>query len=376
MRKDMIRFNKPYISGKEIEYINEVIASGRLAGGNDFTKLCENFLEKFNGSEKVLLTHSCTAALEMSAILMDVKKGDEIIMPSYTFVSTANAFVLRGAVPVFVDIDKKNFCIDDQKIKNAITDKTVGIVPVHYGGLSANMDNISKIAKDFNLFVIEDAAQSLGCKYNEKNLGTIGALSTLSFHETKNLNCGEGGALCINDTSLIERAEIIREKGTNRSKFFRGHIDKYTWVDIGSSYIPSELNAAFLYAQLNNLDKAFTSRKSIWNLYKERLEPINSFSIPESFLSGIHNCHIFPILTENLDERTNLLEFLASRNIGAVFHYVPLHNTVAGIKYGKASEDLSVTNDLSERLIRLPIYSDMEQKDAEVVIESIIEFYA
>jgi dTDP-4-amino-4,6-dideoxygalactose transaminase len=371
----MTRFNEPYISGKEIIYIKDVIKKGRTAGGGEYTKKCESILEDLISCKKALLTHSCTAALEMAAMLMKVKPGDEVIMPSYTFVSTANAFVLRGAVPVFVDISKDNFCLDANKIEVSISNKTVGIVPVHYGGLCSDMDKISNIANEFNLFIVEDAAQSLGCSYKGKKLGSFGSLSTLSFHETKNLNSGEGGALCINDESLIESAEIIREKGTNRSRFFRGQVDKYSWVDIGSSYIPSELNAAFLLAQLESIDVAQASREKIWKFYERSLINNIDLLIPQSFIQESHNCHIFPVITKNLTERQELLNFMNSKGINAVFHYVPLHDSEAGKRFGIASEDLSVTNNLPDRLIRLPIYSNMLIEDAEKVVSTLLEFY-
>ena len=372
----MIRYNEPYISGKEENYIKDVIAKGRIAGGGEYTKRCESVIENLISSKKALLTHSCTAALEMAAILMKVKPGDEIIMPSYTFVSTANAFVLRGGIPVFVDINKDNFCLDEDKVEESITSKTVGIVPVHYGGLSCDMDKICNISKNYNLFIVEDAAQSLGCNFKEKKLGSFGCLSTLSFHETKNINCGEGGALCINDENLIESAEIIREKGTNRSRFFRGQVDKYTWVDVGSSFIPSELNAAFLLAQLETINLAQESRKVIWKYYEACLIDKPELLIPKSFIEHNHNCHIFPIITKDAKERQALLDFMNSRDINAVFHYVPLHSSEAGKKFGIAANDLSVTNDLPDRLVRLPIYSGMKKEDAESVIEAVLDFYA
>ena len=371
----MIRYNKPYLSGNEMGYLNEVINNGRLAGGGVFTQKCESFLEDYISSKKVLLTHSCTAALEMAALLMEVKPGDEVIMPSYTFVSTANAFVLRGAIPVFVDISKDNLCLDADKVVSSIGDRTVGIVPVHYGGLSSDMTKLSSISEEYNLFIIEDAAQSIGCKYKGKLLGSFGCLSTLSFHETKNINCGEGGALCINDKMLIEKAEIIREKGTNRSKFVRGHVDKYSWVDVGSSYIPSELNAAFLLAQLESIDSALESRRNIWKYYESCLMQHPKLIVPKSFFEDSHNSHIFPILTEDTHQRQELLDFMNSRGINAVFHYVPLHSSLAGQKFGKSSKDLSVTNDIPGRLVRLPIYSDMEMEDAEKVVSTVLEFY-
>jgi len=372
----MIRYNEPYVSGREIGYIKDVLATGRIAGGGEYTKKCETIIEALTSSNKALLTHSCTAALEMAALLMKVKPGDEIIMPSYTFVSTANAFVLRGATPVFVDISKDNFCLDADKVVASINKNTVGIVPVHYGGLCADMDKISDIAHEYNLFIIEDAAQSLGCSYKGKKLGSFGCLSTLSFHETKNLNCGEGGALCINDENLIESAEIMREKGTNRSRFFRGQVDKYSWVDVGSSFIPSELNAAFLFAQLETINLAQESRENVWKYYESSLSSMPNLLIPKSFIEENHNCHIFPIVTKNAKERQQLLDFMNSKGINAVFHYVPLHSSEAGKKFGLAAEDLSVTNDLPDRLVRLPLYSNMKKEHAESVVSAVLEFYA
>ena len=314
----MIRYNKPYLSGNETGYLNEVINNGRLAGGGVFTQKCESFLEDYISSKKVLLTHSCTAALEMAALLMEVKPGDEVIMPSYTFVSTANAFVLRGAIPVFVDISKDNLCLDADKVVSSIGDRTVGIVPVHYGGLSSDMTKLSSISEEYNLFIIEDAAQSIGC---------------------------------------------------------RGHVDKYSWVDIGSSYIPSELNAAFLLAQLDSIDSALESRRNIWKYYESCLMQHPKLIVPKSFFEDSHNSHIFPILTEDTHQRQELLDFMNSRGINAVFHYVPLHSSLAGQKFGKSSKDLSVTNDIPGRLVRLPIYSDMETEDAEKVVSTLLEFY-
>jgi len=372
----MIRFNEPYISGKEIEYIQDVIARGSTAGGGYYSSKCESLIEELITCKKALLTHSCTAALEMAAILMKVKPGDEVIMPSYTFVSTANAFVLRGATPVFVDISRENFCLDAEKIEDSITEKTIGIVPIHYAGLSSDMNKISEIAYNNNLFIVEDAAQSLGGSFKGKKLGSFGSLSTLSFHETKNINCGEGGALCINDPELIELAEIIREKGTNRSRFFRGQVDKYTWVDIGSSFLPSEINAAFLFAQLETMNYAEELRREVWNHYAKKLKDLSNILIPRSFLQESHNCHIFPIITKDMQERQKLLSFLSSNSVKAAFHYVPLHNSPAGKRFGIAAEDLSVTNDLPDRLIRLPIFTSMRLDEADKIANLIIDFYS
>lgn len=373
----MITFNRPPYVGKEEIYIKQAIDSRKICGDGAFTKRCNEWLEKQTKAKKVLLTTSCTHATEMAALLADIQPGDEVIMPSYTFVSTADAFVLRGAKVVFVDIRPDTMNIDEKLIEDAITPKTKAIVPVHYAGVGCEMDTIMDIAKRHNLFVVEDAAQGIMSTYKGKDLGTIGNFGCYSFHETKNLSMGEGGALLIRDEKDIERAEIIREKGTNRSKFFRGQIDKYTWVDAGSSYLPSELNAAYLYAQLEMADEIMTDRMNTWNVYNENLkeladkERIELPFIPEECT---HNAHMFYLKAKDFEERTALLAFLKEHQISAVFHYIPLHSATAGKKYGRFfGEDVYTTKE-SERLIRLPLYYGMQDEKYEV-IERVKEFY-
>lgn len=370
----LIPFNKPYFTGKELEYIEDVLKKGYLSGDRLYSKKCQEWLEVNTGCQKALLTPSCTAALEMAAILADIKPGDEIIMPSYTFVSTANAFVLRGGVPVFVDIRPDTMNIDESLIEAAITKKTKAIVPVHYAGVACEMNTIMALAEMYNLLVIEDAAQGIMSTYNEKPLGSIGQMGTLSFHETKNITCGEGGALLINDARFVERAEIIREKGTNRSKFFRGEVDKYTWFDIGSSYLLNEISAAFLYAQMEMAENITAKRMYIWQKYYNGLKPISAeglIKLPAIPEYCNHNAHIFYIVTKGLEERTSLLKFLKENGINGVFHYVPLHSSIAGDKYGRTGSYLFVTNEYSNRLLRLPLYCEMTDEDVNRVIKVV-----
>lgn len=375
----MIPFNKPYMTGKELRYISQAHHKGMLAGDGDFTRKCHSWLEENTGCLKALLTHSCTAALDMSAILADIQPGDEVIMPSFTFVSTANAFVLRGGVPVFVDIRADTLNLDENRIEAAITKKTKAIIPVHYAGVGCEMDAIMDIAQRYGLLVIEDAAQGLMADYRGKALGTLGHLGTISFHETKNLISGEGGALLINDERFVERAEIIREKGTNRSQFFRGHVDKYTWVDIGSSYLPGELIAAFLFAQMEEAEDITKRRLAIWQTYHDLLAQLELSGylrrpiIPDMC---IHNAHMYYILVSNLDQRTKLLEFLKEKGIYAVFHYVPLHSSPAGQKFGKVSGELKLTNEVNDRLIRLPIWVGLTLQDIEYICEQVMNFFS
>ncbi len=369
-----VPFNRPYSTGKELEYIKNAIDNGHLSGDGEYTKLCHEWIEAKVGCKKALLTHSCTAALEMAVILADIQPGDEIIMPSYTFVSTANAFVLRGGVPVFVDIRLDTLNIDETKIEAAITNKTKAIAPVHYAGVGCNMDVIMTIAKKWDLLVIEDAAQGLMSYYKDQHLGSIGHLAAFSFHETKNLISGEGGALSINDPRFVERAEIIREKGTNRSKFFRGQVDKYTWVDIGSSYLPSEINAAFLWSQLELAEELTKRRSKIWRQYHEafvQLENEGRVRRPIIPSDSLHNAHLYYLLLPDVDSKIKLLKHLNNKGIGAVFHYVPLHSSPAGIQYGKVFGDLANTNKLSDRLIRLPLWIGMQQDDIDKVINEV-----
>ena len=365
-----IPFNRPYMGGKELWYIAQANANLHMAGDGPFTSRCHRWLEERTGCAKALLTHSCTAALEMAAILADIGPGDEVIMPSFTFVSTANAFVLRGAMPVFVDIRPDTLNLDETKIEAAITDRTRAIVPVHYAGVACNMDAIMALARKHDLLVIEDAAQGVMATYKGKALGTLGHLGTLSFHETKNIISGEGGALLINDARFIERAEIIREKGTNRSQFFRGQVDKYTWVDIGSSFLPGELVAAFLAAQMEEADAITARRLDIWNAYHERLAGVASRTairrpiVPED--CG-HNAHMYYLLLPNLEARTEFITSLKKRGATALFHYVPLHSSPAGLRLARAHGDLQVTTDVSERLVRLPLWMGLESELPELI---------
>jgi len=376
----LIRFSKPPFIGTELKYIEQVALSYRTSGDGEFTQKCSALLEKLTGTKKVLLTTSCTHALEMAALLCDIQPDDEVIMPSYTFVSTANAFVLRGAKIVFVDIRPDTLNIDENLIEAAITDKTRAIVPVHYAGVSCEMDKIMDIAQKYHLFVVEDAAQAVGASYKGKPLGTIGDFGTFSFHETKNISCGEGGALLINakNAEYIERAEIIREKGTNRSKFFRGQIDKYTWVDCGSSYLPSELNAAYLLAQLECVEEINRNRLQSWRLYHERLQPLvreKRLEIAEISPDCEHPAHMFWIKLQNLAERTQLIAFLKERGISAMFHYVPLHSAAAGERFGRFCGEDRYTTAESERILRLPMYFGLTAEEVETVVLAIEEFF-
>lgn len=371
-----IPFNRPYMSGLELEYITEAYNNHHLSGDGNFTKRCHLWLEKSIGVKKALLTHSCTAALEMAAILADIQPGDEVIMPSYTFVSTANAFVLRGGVPVFVDIRPDTLNIDENLIEGAISKKTKAIVPVHYAGVSCEMDTINQIAKNHNLVVIEDAAQGINSTYKSRRLGSLGDLSALSFHETKNLISGEGGALLINNDRFIERAEIIREKGTNRNKFFRGEVDKYTWVDIGSSYLPSEILAAFLWGQIEKADDINTGRLDVWNDYNQKLKLLEDLELirrPVIPQECEHNAHMYYIILRDLETRTKLMAYLSSCGIKSVFHYVPLHSSPAGKKFTKVNGNMLITDDLSERLLRLPMWKNLEGVD--MIVECIMTFF-
>jgi len=377
--KNKILFNKPFIAGKELFYIAQaVIENNHTAGDGPFTKKCQTWLEERLGCRKVLLTHSCTAALEMSAILADIEPGDEIIMPSYTFVSTASSFVLRGGVPVFIDIRPDTLNINENMIEAALTSRTRAILPVHYAGISCEMDIIMDIAGRHNLFVIEDAAQGIMSTYKGRPLGSIGHFGACSFHETKNIISGEGGALLINDEKFVERAEIIREKGTNRSKFFRGQVDKYTWVDVGSSYLPSDIIAAFLYAQMENADQIIAKRNLLYALYMEDLRPLAEkgyIQLPFILNDCCSSGHIFYIITRSLKERTELAQFLKDQDIMAVFHYVPLHSSPAGKLYGRTNGTLEITERVSDCLLRLPLYYEMRDDDVHSVTGKIRKFY-
>jgi dTDP-4-amino-4,6-dideoxygalactose transaminase len=359
----MIPFNKPYMTGRELDYIQQAHANGHLSGDGPFTRRCQLWLEQAIGCQKALLTHSCTAALEMAAMLIDLQPGDEVIMPSYTFVSTANAFVLRGAVPVFVDIREDTLNIDEGRIEAAVTSRTRAICVVHYAGVGCEMDAIMAIANRHGLYVIEDDAQGILSTYQGRPLGSFGHLAALSFHETKNLISGEGGALLINDAYLVERAEILREKGTNRSKFFRGQVDKYTWMDIGSSYLPGEIVAAFLAAQLEEGAGITKRRLELWASYHawaERHESVGHLRRPIIPGECVQNGHMYYALLPSLAARTTFLSELRRLKIGAVFHYVPLHSAPAGVRYGRVHGTMDRTDDLSERLVRMPLWIGLE----------------
>lgn len=373
-----IGFNIPPLVGTEERYVKEAINNHKICGDGEFTKKCNKWMEERFDAREVLLTTSCSSALEMSAILADIKPGDEVIMPAFTFVSTANAFVLRGAKIVFVDIRPDTLNIDEKLIEAAITDKTKAIVPVHYAGVACEMDTIMEIAKRHNLLVIEDAAQGVMSTYKGRALGTIGDIGCYSFHETKNYSMGEGGAILFKDDRYTELAEIIREKGTNRSKFLRGQVDKYTWVEKGSSYLPSDINAAYLWGQLELADQINENRLKTWEYYHENLKELEDKGlierpyIPEECK---HNAHMYYIKLKDIDERTRLIKFLRLNDIECVFHYVPLHTAPAGLKYGRFNGEDKYTTKESERLMRLPMHYDLSQEDAKRVVEKIKEFF-
>lgn len=370
----MVPFNKPYMTGKELWNIAQAHSNLHLAGDGAFTKKCHAWLESQNKCHKALLSHSCTAALEMAAILADIKPGDEVIMPSYTFVSTANAFVLRGGVPVFVDIRPDTLNIDEALIEAAITDRTKAIVPVHYAGVGCEMDSIMDIALRYRLLVIEDAAQGVMASYKGKPLGSIGHLGTLSFHETKNIISGEGGALLMNDHRFSDRAEIIREKGTNRSQFFRGQVDKYTWCDIGSSFLPGELIAAFLWAQMEEAEAITRRRLGLWEAYHQAFLPLEQEGLicrPVVLDSCTHNAHMYYLILPSLAHRTEFISRLKDNGIDTVFHYVPLHKSPQGQKSSRVSGDLRHTEDIADRLVRLPLWLGLEDEQSRVIDEVI-----
>lgn len=377
-KKMKIPFNQPFYTSNETAYVLQAMKLNHISGNGEFTKKCEQWFESNFGCPRVLLTHSCTASLEMAAILANIRDGDEIIMPSYTFVSTANAFVLRGGVPVFVDIRSDTLNIDESKIEAAITDKTKAIVPVHYAGVGCDMDKIMDIAGRHNLIVIEDAAQTIQASYKGGPLGSIGHLATMSFHETKNITCGEGGALLINDSAFIDRAEIVREKGTNRSNFFKGLVDKYTWQDIGSSYLPSDIIAGFLYAQIEQCQNITNKRIKIWECYHSefaKLENEGKLRRPVVPLDCNHNGHIYYLLLPDLKSRDELINYLMENGIGVVFHYIPLHNSPAGKKYCRVGGSMKITCDVSDRLIRLPLWAGLGSAQVEYVCDKISHFF-
>lgn len=374
----MIRFNVPPYVGKETEYMKAAIDSHKICGDGEFTKRCNAWIEEHTGTAKALLTTSGTQALEMAALLSDIQQGDEVILPSYTFVSTANAFVLRGAKLVFVDIRPDTMNIDEKLIEDAITDKTRAIVPVHYAGVGCEMDTIMDIAKRHNLVVVEDAAQGVNAFYKGRALGSIGDYGCFSFHETKNYSMGEGGAILINRPEQIEDAEIIREKGTDRSRFFRGQVDKYTWVNIGSSFLPSDINAAYLMAQLEMADEINENRLQSWARYNEGLQDLAQegvIELPYIPEECAHNAHMFYIKTKDMEERKALISYLKERDIAAVFHYVPLHSAPAGLRFGRFHGEDRYTTKESERLLRLPMYYNLSESDQQKVIDAVHGFY-
>ena len=374
----MINFNVPPYTGRELEYIKECVEAQKICGDGKFTKKCNAWLEEKTGVSKCLLTTSCTHATEMAALLADIKEGDEVIMPSYTFVSTADAFVLRGAKAVFVDIRPDTMNIDERKIEAAITSKTRAIVPVHYAGVGCEIDTIMDIAQPKGLVVIEDVAQGIMSTYKGKALGAIGDMGCFSFHETKNYSMGEGGALLMRDSKYVEEAEIIREKGTDRSRFFRGQVDKYTWVNYGSSYLPSDMNAAYLYAQLEMADEINDARKKIWNTYYRELKPLEEaglITLPTIPEGCVHNAHMFYIKAKDFEERTKLISFLKANDILSVFHYIPLHSSPAGIKFGRFEGEDEYTTRESERLTRLPLYYGLTEEQNMYIIGKVKEFY-
>ena len=374
----MINFNVPPYTGREMEYIKQTVENQKICGDGPFTKKCNEWIEQHTGTKKCLLTTSCTHATELTALLADIKEGDEVIMPSYTFVSTADAFVLRGAKVVFVDIRPDTMNIDEKLIEDAITERTRAIVPVHYAGVACEMDTIMAIAKRHNLLVIEDAAQGIMASYKGKALGAIGDMGCFSFHETKNLSMGEGGALLLKDEKYIEDAEIFREKGTDRSKFFRGQVDKYRWMNYGSSYLPSDMNAAYLWAQLEMADEITNARLARWNQYNELLQPLKERGILElPFIPEgcVHNGHMYYAKAKDVQERTALIDFLKENGIWSVFHYVPLHSAPAGIKFGCFHGEDKYTTKESERLFRLPMFYTLKEEEVDYIVSKVKEFY-
>jgi dTDP-4-amino-4,6-dideoxygalactose transaminase len=373
-----VPFNKPFIAGKELYYISRSVLNGKISGDASFSRACESILSELCDGARVMMTPSCTAALEMACLLIDLQPGDEVIMPSFTFVSTANAVALRGAVPVFSEICSDTFNLDPEKLERCITPKTRAIMPVHYAGQCCDMKAIREIADRHGLKVIEDAAQGVGAYHHDRHLGTFGELACYSFHETKNIMCGEGGALVINDPDMAARAEIIREKGTNRSAFFRGEVDKYTWVDVGSSFLPSDLQMAFLYAQLEQLSEITERRRTIYQFYHDHLlslERRGKLQRPVTLPENRINYHLYPILCKDLAERTAMIQLMKQRDIHPVFHYVPLHHSPAGKRIGKTPFALPITEEAADRLLRLPVYFEIEEAEMRRVIEAIEDFY-
>ena len=369
-----VPFNQPFLVGRELDYIREAVANAHLAGDGPFSRRCEDRLRELTHSRHAVMTQSCTAALELAGLLLDLRRGDEIILPSFTFVSTANAFVLRGACPVFVDVRPDTLNLDESLVEQAITGRTRAIVAVHYAGVVCGMRGLLDVAKRHGLAVLEDAAHALGSTYDDRPAGSFGMMSALSFHETKNIISGEGGALLLNDSALVARAEVLRDKGTNRGQFFRGHVDKYTWVDVGSSFLPSEITCAFLWAQLEAMTVINARRHAIWSRYHERLAPLEADGlvrrpvVPEDCR---HNAHMYYLLLPSLETRTRLIEQLARNGISAVFHYVPLHASPAGRRFGRAHGCLPHTESAADRLVRLPLWVDMPLDDADLVVDAV-----
>jgi dTDP-4-amino-4,6-dideoxygalactose transaminase len=373
MLPQMVPFNRPHLTGREFDYIRQAVAAGQLAGNGQFTRQCQEYLEARLGARRVLLTHSCTAALEMAALLLDIRPGDEVIMPSFTFVSTGNAFVLRGAVPVFVDIRPDTLNIDERLLEAAITPRTRAIVVVHYAGVACELDAILDLARRRGLRLVEDAAQAVGSTYKGRPLGSFGDLGAISFHETKNVISGEGGALIINDDEFTERAEILWEKGTNRSRFLRGQVDKYTWIDAGSSFLPGELTAAFLWAQLEHLDEITEERLALWTRYydaSQSLVPLG-VTLPRVPADRTQNAHMFWLLIPPGVAQADVLAEMNRRNVNAIFHYVPLHSAPAGIRYGRIGSTMAVTDDHSGRLVRLPLWVGMGGDTPRLVVDEL-----
>jgi dTDP-4-amino-4,6-dideoxygalactose transaminase len=373
-----IPFNRAYVTGSEFGYMREAMENAHLAGNGPFSRRCREWLERTIGSRRALLTHSCTGALEMAFTLAEIGPGDEVVVPSFTFVSTATAVVARGGTPVFVDVRPDTLCIDAELVHGALTARTKAVVPVHYAGVGCDMDGLVQLATKHGLVVVEDAAHGIQAAARGRQLGGIGELGTLSFHETKNVSCGEGGALLVNDERFVERAEIIHEKGTDRQRFFRGQVDKYTWVDVGSSYVLSDLAAAYLWAQLEHVDEITASRHAIWNSYHTSLEPLEEAGhlrrpVVPSWCS--HNAHMYYVLVEDIATRTAVIDHLAQHEINAVFHYVPLHTSGAGRRYGRAAGDFSVTSSVSDRLVRLPVWAGMTGAEVDRVSEGMQTFF-
>lgn len=374
----MIPFNKPYMTGKELSFIAEAHFNGMLAGDGPFTRRCHVWLEKNSGTTKALLTNSCTAALEMSALILGLSPGDEVIVPSFTFVSTANAFVLRGAVPVFVDVREDTLNLDERLVAEAITPKTRVIVPVHYAGVACEMDEIMRVANAHSIFVVEDAAQGVMARYKGRALGSIGHLGAYSFHETKNVICGEGGALLVNNPSMVQKAEIVREKGTDRSRFFRGEVDKYTWQEAGSSFLPGEVSAAFLTAQLEEAERITEGRTISWERYHDMFEALERNGLVRRPIVPVecqHNAHMYYLLLPDIDTRSALIRYLREADIFTVFHYVPLHSSPAGMKFGRYEGNMRVTDSAADRLLRLPMWVGISLEEQALVAERIYRFF-